>query len=221
MPRVAPVVLVSQGIVVVPQNEQYVIQRFGRFSQTLDPGLNLLVPFIDQIACEWSTAPPTPAGPPFFARRPLPPCHLCLGQPPLPPTPPRPRGVWPRHRLSSAPLAAWDLCNGRRDLHWTLPNTAATSAACRPLDLLSTLPPSLVESILLQTCLHSDGGSTEAIGNFAATCTTNALTVAESRPLWKAVLTHRFTTEFAERVLQKHDDINHAEHAPTADVQPA
>ena len=99
--------------------------------------------------------------------------------------------------------------------------STATSAACRPLDLLSTLPPSLVESILLQTCLHSDGGSTEAIGNFAATCTTNALTVAESRPLWKAVLTHRFTTEFAERVLQKHDDINHAEHAPTADVQPA
>ncbi len=38
------------GIQVVPQSEVYVIERFGRFSRTLNPGLSLLIPFFDKVA---------------------------------------------------------------------------------------------------------------------------------------------------------------------------
>ena len=38
------------GIQVVPQSEVYVIERFGRFSRTLKPGLSLLIPFFDKVA---------------------------------------------------------------------------------------------------------------------------------------------------------------------------
>ena len=34
---------------VVPQGYQYTVERFGRYTGTLKPGLNLLVPFIDRI----------------------------------------------------------------------------------------------------------------------------------------------------------------------------
>lgn len=74
-------------------------------------------------------------------------------------------------------------------------------------DLFTTLPPNLLESILLQSCTD---GSTEAIGNFAATCSANALVVAESQPLMKAILQHRFTAEFANKVLLKHDEVMEA-----------
>ncbi|KMT16444.1 hypothetical protein BVRB_3g050670 [Beta vulgaris subsp. vulgaris] len=38
------------GINFVPQQEAYVIERFGKFTKVLDPGFCLLVPFMDQIA---------------------------------------------------------------------------------------------------------------------------------------------------------------------------
>lgn len=34
----------------MPQQEAYVIERFGKFTKVLDPGFCLLVPFMDQIA---------------------------------------------------------------------------------------------------------------------------------------------------------------------------
>jgi hypothetical protein len=71
--------------------------------------------------------------------------------------------------------------------------------------MLSSLPPVLIEHILLASC--GDGGSTEAIGSFAATSRQNALTVAESRPVWQAVLTKRFNAEFSACVLQKHSEV--------------
>ena len=36
-----------KGITVVPQSEIYVIERFGKYTKSLSPGLNLLIPFID------------------------------------------------------------------------------------------------------------------------------------------------------------------------------
>ena len=33
----------------VPQQEAWVIERFGKFNRILQPGLNFLVPFIDQV----------------------------------------------------------------------------------------------------------------------------------------------------------------------------
>lgn len=43
------VVLVWRGVKVVPQGWEYTVERFGRYSQTLDPGLHLIVPFVDVI----------------------------------------------------------------------------------------------------------------------------------------------------------------------------
>lgn len=39
-----------KGAVVVPQRTQYVIERLGKYSRTLDAGLHLLVPFWDRVA---------------------------------------------------------------------------------------------------------------------------------------------------------------------------
>lgn len=37
------------GIKTVPQGYNYTVERFGRYTRTLSPGLNLIVPFIDRI----------------------------------------------------------------------------------------------------------------------------------------------------------------------------
>lgn len=41
-------ILVSKGVIVVPQSETRVIERLGRFHSVLNPGLNLIWPFIDK-----------------------------------------------------------------------------------------------------------------------------------------------------------------------------
>ena len=38
-------VLVFKGVKVVPQSEVYVIERFGKYTKTLDAGLNFIVPY--------------------------------------------------------------------------------------------------------------------------------------------------------------------------------
>ncbi|MEW8656012.1 MAG: SPFH domain-containing protein [Candidatus Thiodiazotropha endolucinida] len=43
------VVLVVLGAKRVPQGKEYTVERFGRYTKTLRPGLNLIVPIIDQI----------------------------------------------------------------------------------------------------------------------------------------------------------------------------
>ena len=43
-------VTVWKGVKVVPQSEVYVVERFGRYTRTLQAGLNLLVPFLDDVA---------------------------------------------------------------------------------------------------------------------------------------------------------------------------
>ncbi len=42
-------VLVLKTIKVVPQGFEWTVERFGRYTRTLTPGLNLLVPFFDRI----------------------------------------------------------------------------------------------------------------------------------------------------------------------------
>lgn len=37
------------GIKVVPQGQKWTVERFGRYTRTLDPGLGLIMPFIDAI----------------------------------------------------------------------------------------------------------------------------------------------------------------------------
>ncbi len=44
------VLVILKGVRVVPQSEQYVVERFGRLRSVLKPGLNLIVPFLDKVA---------------------------------------------------------------------------------------------------------------------------------------------------------------------------
>jgi len=39
-----------KGIKVVPQQEAWIMERFGKFDRALEPGLNLLLPFIEYVA---------------------------------------------------------------------------------------------------------------------------------------------------------------------------
>lgn len=46
---VLAVVVIYMGVKQVPQGYEWTVERFGRFTETLRPGLNLIVPFIDRI----------------------------------------------------------------------------------------------------------------------------------------------------------------------------
>ena len=43
-------VTLYKGVKVVPQSNVFVVERFGKYTKTLDPGLNFIVPFLDSIA---------------------------------------------------------------------------------------------------------------------------------------------------------------------------
>jgi len=49
------IVTLYKGIKVVPQGEEWVIERLGKFSRTLNPGLNLILPYIDSVRMRMST----------------------------------------------------------------------------------------------------------------------------------------------------------------------
>ncbi|HYU69775.1 MAG TPA: SPFH domain-containing protein [Burkholderiales bacterium] len=44
------VVFVIEGVRVVPQQSAWVVERLGKFHQVLEPGLNVIIPFIDRVA---------------------------------------------------------------------------------------------------------------------------------------------------------------------------
>ena len=46
------ILVLIAGVKTVPQGYNYTVERFGRFTRTLKPGLNLIVPFIDRIGCQ-------------------------------------------------------------------------------------------------------------------------------------------------------------------------
>ncbi len=46
----AVVAFVLEGVRVVPQQSAFVVERFGRFHATLEPGLNFIVPVFDRVA---------------------------------------------------------------------------------------------------------------------------------------------------------------------------
>ena len=43
------IVLVSKGVNSVPQGQAWTVERFGKYTVTLDPGLHIIVPFIDSV----------------------------------------------------------------------------------------------------------------------------------------------------------------------------
>lgn len=46
------VVVLFMSVKQVPQGYQWTIERFGRYTQTLSPGLSLIVPFVDQVGAK-------------------------------------------------------------------------------------------------------------------------------------------------------------------------
>ena len=43
------IVIVFMGVTIVPQGYQFTVERFGRYTRSLQPGLGLIIPFIDRI----------------------------------------------------------------------------------------------------------------------------------------------------------------------------
>lgn len=43
---------ISAGVKTVPQGMEYTVERFGRYTHTLPPGLNLIIPFVDRIGAK-------------------------------------------------------------------------------------------------------------------------------------------------------------------------
>ncbi|CAA6813211.1 MAG: Putative stomatin/prohibitin-family membrane protease subunit YbbK [uncultured Sulfurovum sp.] len=52
---VAVIVTLYKGIKIVPQGEEWVIEKLGKFSRTLQPGLNIIVPYVDDVRQRIST----------------------------------------------------------------------------------------------------------------------------------------------------------------------
>lgn len=46
---VVALIIVFAGVKIVPQGFQWTVERFGRYTKTLMPGLNLVVPFMDRV----------------------------------------------------------------------------------------------------------------------------------------------------------------------------
>ncbi|MGH8119155.1 MAG: SPFH domain-containing protein [Gammaproteobacteria bacterium] len=47
-------IFIIEGVRIVPQQQAWVVERLGRFYATLEPGLNLIIPFFDRVAYEHS-----------------------------------------------------------------------------------------------------------------------------------------------------------------------
>ncbi|MDP3191580.1 SPFH domain-containing protein, partial [Rhodoferax sp.] len=45
---VIAVIFVTQSVKVVPQQHAWVVERLGKYTGTLMPGLNFLIPFVDK-----------------------------------------------------------------------------------------------------------------------------------------------------------------------------
>jgi regulator of protease activity HflC (stomatin/prohibitin superfamily) len=48
-------VTIAKGVRLVPQGSKWVVQRLGKYHKTLGPGLNIVIPFIDDVAFKLTT----------------------------------------------------------------------------------------------------------------------------------------------------------------------
>lgn len=49
------VVTIGKGVRLVPQGHKWVVQRLGKYHQTLNPGLNIIIPYVDNVAYKVTT----------------------------------------------------------------------------------------------------------------------------------------------------------------------
>ena len=52
---VVVIVTIYKGIKIVPQGEEWLVEKLGKFSRTLHPGLNIIIPYIESIREKVST----------------------------------------------------------------------------------------------------------------------------------------------------------------------
>jgi regulator of protease activity HflC (stomatin/prohibitin superfamily) len=48
-------ITLSQGVRIVPQGEEWIVERLGRYSSILKPGLSVIIPFVDSVAYRFPT----------------------------------------------------------------------------------------------------------------------------------------------------------------------
>ena len=49
------IITLSLGIRIVPQGSKHVVQRLGKYNRTLNPGLNIIIPYMDTVAYKVTT----------------------------------------------------------------------------------------------------------------------------------------------------------------------
>jgi regulator of protease activity HflC (stomatin/prohibitin superfamily) len=49
------VVTIAKGVRIVPQGEEWIVERLGKYNGTLKPGLNIVIPYLDKIAYQLIT----------------------------------------------------------------------------------------------------------------------------------------------------------------------
>ena len=42
-------VTIGKGVRIVPQGEEWIVERLGKYHGTLHPGLNIIIPYLDQV----------------------------------------------------------------------------------------------------------------------------------------------------------------------------
>ena len=52
---VAVIITLYKGINIVPQGEEWVVERLGKYAKTLNPGLNIIVPYLERVRQKIST----------------------------------------------------------------------------------------------------------------------------------------------------------------------
>jgi len=52
---VLAIITIAKGVRLVPQGYKWVVQRLGKFQQTLNPGLNIIIPYIDVVSYKVTT----------------------------------------------------------------------------------------------------------------------------------------------------------------------
>ncbi len=52
---IAVIVTLIAGIKIVPQGEEWIVERLGKFRATLKPGLNIIIPYIDTVRAKMTT----------------------------------------------------------------------------------------------------------------------------------------------------------------------
>ena len=46
------IIILAKGVRIIPQGSEYTVERFGRYTRSLKPGLHLIVPFVDRIGAK-------------------------------------------------------------------------------------------------------------------------------------------------------------------------